>query len=81
MIANLQPKELMPGIIYKRGLGPLHLNILDIDTTRAPVLVKPIVAPEGATRLQTVKDHTSSSHAIAAINANYFKRLVFHLEH
>ena len=73
LIANLQETELMPGIIYKKGKSSLRLNILDIDITQAPVVIKPIVAPEGATRLQTVKDHTNSSHAIAAINANYFK--------
>ena len=46
---------------------------MDIDTTLAPVVIKPIVSPQGSSRLQTVKDHTCSSHAIAAINANYFK--------
>ncbi len=73
LVDHLQTKELMPGIVYKKGSGPLRLNILDIDTVQAPVLIKPIVAPPGTTRLQTVKDHTFSSHAIAAINANYFK--------
>ena len=51
LLANLQTKELMPGIVYKKGAGALRLNILDIDTSEAPVMVKPIVAPQGATPL------------------------------
>lgn len=70
---HFQTKEIMPGIIYKRSTGGLRLNILDIDTVKAPVQIKPIIAAEGSMRLQTVKDHTFASHAIAAINANYFK--------
>ena len=73
LVSNLETKQLMPGITYKRTVKSLRLNVLDIDTAQAPVIIKPIVSPQGATRLQTVKDHTSSSHALAAINANYFK--------
>ena len=73
LLAKLQTKEILPGITYKHCSGALRLNILDIDTTKAPVIIKPIVSPPGTARLQTVKEHTANNHALAAINANYFK--------
>ncbi len=73
LVNHLQSKQILPGVTYKRSYGSLRLNILDIDTAEAPVLIKPIIAPPGTSRLQTVKEHTSANHALAAINANYFK--------
>ncbi len=74
LVANLQSKQILPGVIYKKGNGALRLNILDIDTVKAPVVIKPIIAPQGSSRLKTVKEYTSANNALAAINANYFKK-------
>ena len=58
----------------ERAAGRIRLNVLDIDIAHAPVLIKPIIAGEGAPRLQTVNEHASATHALAAVNANYFKK-------
>jgi len=73
-VTKLQSKQILPGVIYRKGCGAVRLNVLDIDIARAPVLIKPIIAPEGAPRLQTVNEHASATHALAAVNANYFKK-------
>jgi hypothetical protein len=73
VLSNLQSTAIVPGVIYRKSRGALRINILDIDTVQAPVLIKPIVAPSGTPRLQTVNNLALSNHALAAVNANYFK--------
>ncbi len=75
LVSNLKVQTLVPGVIYKKGGGALRLNVLDVDTAKAPVVVKPMVAQEGASRLQTVNSYAATNRALAAINANYFKRM------
>ena len=70
---NWQCKTITPGMVYKKSRGSLRINVLDIDTAQAPVLIKPIVAPAGTARLQTVNNLALANHALAAVNANYFK--------
>ena len=74
LIGNLRTQVLVPGVVYKKGGGALRLNVLDVDTARAPVMIKPIVAQEGSSRLQTVNSYAATNRALAAINANYFKK-------
>jgi len=73
-VTKLQSKQILNGVIYKQSSGAVRLNVLDIDIAHAPVLIKPIVAPEGMPRLKTVNEHASATHALAAVNANYFKK-------
>lgn len=74
LISNLQSTTIAPGVIYKKCRGGLRVNALDIDIVQAPVFIKPLVAPAGSTRLQTINSFASANHALAAINANYFKK-------
>jgi uncharacterized protein YigE (DUF2233 family) len=71
---SLKSTTVVPGVIYKHFKGPLTMNLLDIDTARAAVKIRPILAGEAFDSLQNISQHAKSSHALAAINANYFKK-------
>jgi len=73
VLSSLKSVNIAPGVVYSKTTSGLRINVLDIDTVQAPVLVKPIVAPVGTPRLQTVNNLALSNHALAAVNANYFK--------
>jgi len=73
VLSNLQSITIAPGVVYRKSHGVLRINVLDIDTVQASVLIKPIVAPAGTPRLQTVNNLALANHALAAVNANYFK--------
>lgn len=73
-IGSLKPTPLLPGVVYKRFKGPLTINVLDIDIMHAPVRIRPILASDAFDSLQHISQHAKSSHALAAINANYFKK-------
>ncbi|HEY9713451.1 MAG TPA: phosphodiester glycosidase family protein [Chroococcales cyanobacterium] len=73
-IDRLQSETIAPGVIYRHCRGSLSINVLDIDMVNAPVKVKPNMAGETFDRLKDVADHARESKAIAAINANYFKK-------
>lgn len=66
--------EIAPGVTHKYFRGPLTINLLDIDLMKAPVKVQPTLAGDSFNRLKDVADHAKECNAIAAINANYFKR-------
>jgi uncharacterized protein YigE (DUF2233 family) len=63
-----------PGVVHRYCRSPLNIHILDIDMARAPVKVQPYLAGEQFDRLRDVEDHARECKAIAAINANYFKK-------
>ncbi len=63
-----------PGVVHRYCRKPLNIHILDIDMARAPVKVQPYLAGEQFDRLRDVVDHARDCKAIAAINANYFKK-------
>jgi uncharacterized protein YigE (DUF2233 family) len=73
-IANLQSETIAPGVVHKFIRGPLSINVIDVDMERAPVKVQPYMAGESFDRLKDVADHARESKALAAINANYFKK-------
>ncbi|HEY9682372.1 MAG TPA: phosphodiester glycosidase family protein [Oculatellaceae cyanobacterium] len=73
-IANLQSETVAPGVVHKFVRGPLSINVIDVDMERAPVKVQPYMAGESFDRLKDVADHARESKALAAINANYFKK-------
>lgn len=72
--ACLKSKVLAPGIVYRYFKGPLAINVLDIDTVQAGIGIRPILASDGFNSLEQISQQAKSSHALAAINANYFKK-------
>jgi hypothetical protein len=67
-------KELGPGVSYKiYNLHP-RINVVDIDMGRSPMKVRPLTASYSFNHLKDVREHAHDSGAIAAINANYFKK-------
>ena len=73
-IGNLQSETIAPGVVHKFVRGPLSINIIDVDMERAPVKVQPYMAGATFDQLKDVADHARESNALAAINANYFKK-------
>ncbi len=67
-------KALAPGVTYKVFAGHPRINIVDIDMAKSPVKVRPVTAAYTFTQLKDVREHAHDSGAIAAINANYFKK-------
>ncbi len=73
-IVELTSRVLTPGVVHKCHRGALNINILDVDLNNPNIEVKPVLAGETFNRLDEVKDQASKVNAIAAINANYFKK-------
>jgi uncharacterized protein YigE (DUF2233 family) len=73
-IASLSSETIAPGVVHKSVKGPLSINVIDVDMEKAPVKVQPYMAGETFDRLKDVADHARESKALAAINANYFKK-------
>ncbi|HEY9778162.1 MAG TPA: phosphodiester glycosidase family protein [Planktothrix sp.] len=72
---KMEEKEVAPGVVHKFFRGPLSINVLDIDMQKAPVKVQPALASNSAfNQLKDVADVAKENHALAAINANYFKK-------
>jgi len=71
---KLSCAKIADGVIYKSLKGPLTINLLDIDLTNPGVKVRPIMAGDAFNQLKDVSDHVKQSHALAAVNANYFKK-------
>jgi exopolysaccharide biosynthesis protein len=71
---SLKATTIAPGVVYKHFKGPLVMNVLDIDTIHAPVKIRPILASDSFDALQNIGQHAKSTHALAAVNANYFKK-------
>jgi exopolysaccharide biosynthesis protein len=73
-IDKLSTEKIADGVIYRTLKGPLTINLLDIDLTNSAVKVRPIMAGDAFNQLKDVSDHVKQSHALAAVNANYFKK-------
>ncbi|MBX9687604.1 MAG: phosphodiester glycosidase family protein [Candidatus Obscuribacterales bacterium] len=73
-ISSLSSRELAPGVVHKCHRGPLNINILDVDLNNPDIEVKPLLASETFNRLDEVRDQAQRANAIAAVNANYFKK-------
>ncbi|MDR3613533.1 MAG: phosphodiester glycosidase family protein [Candidatus Obscuribacterales bacterium] len=71
---DLVSTTVAPGVVHKFCRNPLNIHMIDIDMERAPVKVQPYLASESFDKLKDVADHARSSNALAAINANYFKK-------
>jgi hypothetical protein len=70
---KLNIKTIAPGVVYKSYHGPLSINLIDVSLSKAPVQVRPVLAGETFC-LADVKNHARQCQAIAAVNANYFKK-------
>ncbi len=62
-----------PGVIYKVYAGKTRINLIDVNMSVSPLMVRPVPASSTFHALKDVHDHVRDSGAIAAINANYFK--------
>jgi uncharacterized protein YigE (DUF2233 family) len=69
-----QVKDLAPGVTYKVYAGHPRINVVDVDMSKSPVKMRPVTAAYTFSQLKDVREHARDSGAIAAINANYFKR-------
>jgi hypothetical protein len=67
-------REVAPGVVHKYFRGPLSINLLDVDMAKAPVKVQPYLFGSAFNNVDDVAEHAKQAKAIAAINANYFKR-------
>ncbi len=73
-IDRLSTRELAPGVLYKSYRGALNINLVDVDTAHAPVKVRPVLAGDSFNQLAGVEHHARRARALAAVNANYFKK-------
>jgi exopolysaccharide biosynthesis protein len=71
---KLRTLHLNDAVIYRSIKGPLSINLLDINLLNPRVKVKPIMAGDSFNQLRDVSDDAKFTHALAAVNANYFKR-------
>jgi len=71
---SLSQVTLAPGVVHKFHRGPLSINIIDVDLKNPNIEVKPILAGDAFNRLDEVRDQAQKVNAIAAVNANYFKK-------
>ncbi len=74
LIGRMAERTIAPGVVHKVYRGSPYINLLDVDTKHANLHVKPIMAGESFDRLDEVKDQAQRVRALAAINANYFKK-------
>lgn len=73
-LGSMSTATLAPGVVHKTHRGALNINILDVDLNNPDIEVKPVLAGETFNRLDEVRDQAKKVKAIAAVNANYFKR-------
>jgi uncharacterized protein YigE (DUF2233 family) len=73
-IGSLSQETLVPGLVHKCHRGPLNINILDVDLSNPDLEVKPVLAGESLNVLDEVRDQAHKVNALAAVNANYFKK-------
>jgi exopolysaccharide biosynthesis protein len=67
-------RKLAAGLIYKTSSGKQLVNLLDIDMSTTHLQVVPVMADNCFDRLEQVRQQAQKVRALAAINANYFKR-------
>jgi len=71
---KLNTLHLNDAVVYRSVKNPLSINVIDVDLLNPRVKVRPILAGDSFNQLRDVSDEAKSSHALAAVNANYFKR-------
>lgn len=73
-LEEMAERTLAPGVVHKVYRGGLYINMIDIDLAASDFEVRPVMAGEHFDRLDEVKDQAQKVQALAAVNANYFKR-------
>ena len=73
-IGQLSGQEIFPGVVYKHYHGKLNINVIEADLMSGALSVRPVLAGDSFNQLTGVREHAIGSHAIAAVNSNYFKR-------
>lgn len=71
---NMAQRTLAPGVVHKVYRGGLYINMIDIDLKNSDYELRPVMAGEQFSKLDEVKDQAQKVQALAAVNANYFKR-------
>lgn len=74
LVRSLNVRTIAPGVVHKSYRGQLSINLIDIDMVNANVEVRPVLAGESFPGLADVKNQIGGMRALAAINANYFKK-------
>jgi uncharacterized protein YigE (DUF2233 family) len=75
VIPLLSSKVMAPGVIYRQyRSGALSINVIDADLVQDTLQVRPVLACGCFNCLTEVRHHARQSNAIAAVNANYFKK-------
>jgi uncharacterized protein YigE (DUF2233 family) len=72
-ISSSSSRVIGPGVVYKVFSGRTRVNMLDINMSTSPLVVRPMTAASTFHGLKDVHDHVRDAGALAAINANYFK--------
>jgi hypothetical protein len=75
----LKPQLIAPGVLHLRvrkacSRGPLLINVLEVDPKTPGIEIFPALASPLLTVNKRLTDIAQSHHAIAAINATYFKQ-------
>ncbi len=70
-INQLKDYDEANGIKLRTFHGPLNINLLDLDLNK--VKIQPALSSQTFGHLATLSDIAKSHHALAAVNANYFK--------
>lgn len=73
-VDKLISADIAPGVVHKSYRGALNIQVIDIDMRHARVKVQPAMAGNVFDELKNVSDHAKINKAMAAVNANYFKK-------
>jgi hypothetical protein len=73
-ISRLSSQVIDPQVTYRHYNGALNINVIDANLASGEVSARPVLASNTFNHLEGVKMEAAQSKAIAAVNANYFKR-------
>ncbi|MBI4534239.1 MAG: phosphodiester glycosidase family protein [Candidatus Melainabacteria bacterium] len=74
LVGCLKGKIIYPGVVHKTYRGLLSINVIDVDMVNASTVVRPVLAAHVGNRLSGVNNQARQMRALAAVNANYFKK-------
>ncbi len=67
-------QQIVPGLVYRSNRGAKLVNILDVDLQARNIHMQPLLAGDCFNTLDVVNHQARKANAVAAINANYFKK-------
>ncbi len=74
LIGSMKSVTLAPGVVHKYYRGGILVNVIDVDMIKANVQVRPVLSNDSNRGLADVRKHAAKVSALAAVNANYFKK-------